>query len=119
MICLVIGNWTERLGPHDDCGHFGARKQFYLGLSRQLQNWVHRSTPLSFGTIIKLKPTLDGNWSWRLTFLPFPPSRVFDIKTSAGHLRTGANTPLPQLRRFWRSERLADPRILQQQKTRH
>ena len=45
MICSVIGDSTERLAQHADYGHFGARKQFYPGLSKQLQNWGHQSTP--------------------------------------------------------------------------
>ena len=81
MICSVIGDSTKRLEHHDDYGDFGARKQFSLGLSRQLQKWGHQSTPPSTGQhnrlIINFKPTLDCSSSWRLTFLPFPLSRAF------------------------------------------
>ena len=90
MICSVIGDSTERLVQHDDYGHFGARKQFYPVLSRQLQNWGHQSAPPSLGQhnrlIIEFKPALDGNWSWLLTLLPFPFSRAFDTETRAGSL---------------------------------
>ena len=93
MIYSVIGDSFEKLAQHDDYGHFGGRKLFYLGLSRQLQNWVHQSTPPSLGQhnrlIIKFKPTLDCSWSGRLTFPPFPSSRAFDSRTSAGHLQGG------------------------------
>ena len=43
MICKVIGDLTEKLVQHDDYDHNGARKQFYLHLAEQLQNWGHRS----------------------------------------------------------------------------
>ena len=93
MICSVNEDSTERLAQRDDYGHFRARKQYDLGLSRQLQNWVFQSTPPSPGhhkrLIIKFKPTFNCNWSSRLTLLPFPLSRVFNSTTRAGHLRVG------------------------------
>ena len=45
MICSVIGDLTEKLAQHDDYDHFGPKKQFFLGFSRQLQNWVRQNTP--------------------------------------------------------------------------
>ena len=89
MKCSVIGDLTEKLAQHDNYSQYGARKQFYPGLSRQLQNWGHQSTPPSCGQhnrlIIEFKPTLDGNWSWVLTFLAFPLSRGFETETRTGH----------------------------------
>ena len=43
MIWSVIGDLTERLAQHEDYDRYGARKQFYLHLSEQLQNWGHQS----------------------------------------------------------------------------
>ena len=40
MLWSVIGDLTERLAQHD---HYDARKQSYLHLSGQLQNWGHQS----------------------------------------------------------------------------
>ena len=43
MIWSVIGDLTGRLVQHDDYGHYGARKEFSLHLSKQLQNWDRES----------------------------------------------------------------------------
>ena len=114
MICSVMGELTERLTRHDNYGHFGAKKQFHPGLSRQLQNWGHQSTTPSLGLhnrlIIELKPTLDGNCSWRLIFLPSPLSRVYDAKTRAGHLRGGIG--LGQILHLPNFNNIGDPIIL-------
>ena len=45
MIWSVIGDLTGRLAQHDDYSHYGATKQFYLRLSKHLQNWGHQSKP--------------------------------------------------------------------------
>ena len=76
MICKFNEDFTERLAQHDDYGHVGEKKQFYFHFSRQWRNWCHQSTPPFLGQhirlIVKFKSTLDCNWSWRLTFIPFP-----------------------------------------------
>ena len=46
------------------------------------------NTP-SLGLIVKLKPTLDCNFSGRLTPFPFPFSWTFGTKTRDGHLHGG------------------------------
>ena len=43
MMCKVNGDLSGRLVQHDDYDHYGARKQFYLHLAEQLQNWGHRN----------------------------------------------------------------------------
>ena len=43
MICKFIGDLTEKLVQHDDYDHYGSRKQFYLHLAEQLQNWGHKN----------------------------------------------------------------------------
>ena len=93
MICTVIGDLTERPAQHNDYGHFGQKKQFFLPFNRQLRNWGHQSTPPSLGQqnrfIVKLKSTLDCNWSWRHTFLLFTLCWTFVTRTRAGHLPSG------------------------------
>ena len=45
LISKVNGELIEKQAQHDDYGHFGAKKQFYLDLSSQLRIRGHQSTP--------------------------------------------------------------------------
>ena len=126
MICTVIGDLTEKPAQHNDYGHIGQKKQFFLHPSRQLRNWGHQSTPPSLGQhnrlIVKFKSTLDCNWSWRHVSTVYPLQDFCHENSCwafAEWKRTGANTPPLPLRQFWRFEHLAAPRSLQQQTTRH
>ena len=90
MICKVIGDSTEKLVHHDDYDHYGVRKQSYLNLAEQLQNWGHRSklrVPWQhYQLIVKFKTTLDCSFNGRLTILLSTFSRAFDSETRTGRL---------------------------------
>ena len=58
-----------------------------------MRNWGSLKYTPSFGQhnrlIVKLKSTLDCNWSGRFTLLPFPFCRTFGTITRAGDLQSG------------------------------
>ena len=93
MICKVNGDLTGRLVQHDNYDHYGARKQFYLHLAEQLQNWGYRNKQINspslgqhYRLIVEFKTTLDSSFGGRLTLLLFPLPRAFDSETCTGHL---------------------------------
>ena len=110
MICSVIGDLTETLAQHDNCDHFGARKQFYLGFSKQLQNWGHQNTPPVPWAAQPTHHWTETDAWWKLELASYSLSRALDNKTRAGRLRGG--NELGQILNFSDFDNIGDSNTL-------
>ena len=126
MICKVNEDLTERLVQHDDCDHYGARKQFYLHLTEQLQNWGHRNKlPVPWAALPTHRRLQNHAWQqfwWASHSSHVSPSQGLWQRNSYWALvwqkQTGAIIPPDRLQQHSKCEQLAYPKTLQQQKTR-
>ena len=93
MVCKFTGTWLQHWSSTTTTATSARRTSFILIFQGNCEIRVIKVRLPSLGQhnrlIVKLKSTLDCNWSGRLTFLTFPLCRTFGTITCAGDLRSG------------------------------